>query len=476
MTTETTARSPQAVIIRLAVSIIVAVVIWFLPRPEGVTPEAWHLLAIFVATIVGIILEPLPMGAVALCGLAAVTLTGTLGLKDALSGFGNTVIWLVVMAFFLSRGFIKTGLGARIAYTFMRLLGRRTIGLGYSLIATDLVIAPAIPSITARAGAVLYPIVRSVAEAFDSHPGDGTERRIGAFLIFNSFNGNLITSAMFLTAMAANPLAASMAAEQGIEISWMRWATAAIVPGLVSLLVVPFVLYKLFPPQVKETPRATEMAREKLAKMGPMKTGEGIMLATFALLLLLWIFGKQLHVHSAVAALVGLTILLLTRVLTWTDLLRERGAWDTFIWLSILVMLAGHLSKLGLVGWFSQWMGGMFTGVGWLSAFLLLSLIYFYSHYFFAGNTAQISAMYAGFLGASLAVGTPPLLAALVLAFFSNLFSSMTHYGTGPAPVLFGSGYVRLADWWRLGAIVSVVNIVIWLGVGGVWWKVVGVW
>jgi DASS family divalent anion:Na+ symporter len=469
-------RSPQSIGIRLGVAVIISVAIWFLPIPEGVTAGAWHLFAIFVGTIVGIILEPLPMGAVAICAIAAITLTHTLSLGDALSGFGHSVIWLVLMAFFISRGFVKTGLGARIAYTFMKLLGRRSIGLGYSLIATDLVLAPAVPSITARAGAVIYPIVRSVAEAFDSRPGDGTERRIGSFLILNSFYGNLVTSAMFLTAMAANPLSVQMAAEQGIEITWVRWAIAAIVPGLTSLLVVPIVLYRLYPPQVTKTPLAAEMATDRLVQMGRLKRGEWVMLGTFVMLLFLWIFGRQLNVHSAVAALVGLTILLLTHVLTWEDILKERGAWDTFVWLSTLVMMATYLSKLGLIGWFSGAIGGLFTDTGWLPAFLALSLIYFYSHYFFAGNTAHISSMYAAFLAVALAVGTPPLLAALVLAFFSNLFSSMTHYGTGPAPVLFGAGYVRLADWWKLGAIVSVVNIVIWLGVGGLWWKLLRLW
>jgi DASS family divalent anion:Na+ symporter len=473
---KTARRSSQATAVRLGVAIAVAVMLWFVPRPEGVTVAAWHLLAIFVATIIGIILEPLPMGAVAVCGIAAVTLTRTLSLKDALSGFSNSIIWLVVIAFFISRGFIKTGLGTRIAYSFMKVMGRRTIGLGYSLIATDLVIAPAIPSITARAGAVIYPIVKSLAEAFDSRSGDGTERRIGSFLILNSFYGNLVTSAMFLTAMAANPLSAQMAADRGIEITWLLWALAGVVPGLASLLIIPYVLYKLFPPIITETPRAPQLARERLAEMGPLKRDEQIMLGTFILLLAMWIFGKQIHVHSTVAAFIGLTILLLTRVLTWKDIMAESGAWDTFVWLSTLVMMATYLNNLGLVGWFSSTVGGLFGNTGWLPAFLGLSLVYFYSHYFFAGNTSHISSMYAAFLGVALAVGTPPLLAALVLAFFSNLFSSMTHYGTGPAPVLFGSGYVRLADWWRLGAIISVANIIIWLGIGGLWWKLLKIW
>jgi DASS family divalent anion:Na+ symporter len=476
MTCRTTPRSARSSAIRAGVALGLGVAIWFLPAPEGVTDQAWHLFAIFVATIVGIMLEPLPMGAVAVCGIAAVSLTGTLGLNEALSGFSHSVIWLVMTAFFISRGFIKTGLGARIAYSFMRLLGRRTLGLGYSMVATELLLAPAIPSNTARSGAVIYPVLRSVAEAFGSRPADGTERRIGAFLIQNSFHGNLITSAMFLTAMAANPLAAQMAAELGVEITWVHWAVAALVPGLTSLLVVPWVLYRLYPPQVTETPGAPEMAREKLTAMGPMSRGERILLGTFALLLLLWIFGRPLQIQSTVTAFVGLAILLASRVLTWEDLLNEKGAWNVFVWLSTLIMMGSYLGKLGLVGWFSNSIGGLFTDTGWLPAFVALSLVYFYSHYFFAGNTTHISSMYAAFLAVALAVGTPPLLAALVLGFFSNLFSSMTHYSTGPAPVLFGAGYVTLAEWWRLGAVISVVNIAIWFGIGGLWWKLIGLW
>jgi len=469
-------RSPRSGAIRLAAAAALGLLVWHLPVPHGVTQQAWHLLAIFVATIAGIVLEPLPMGAVAVLGIAAATLTRTLGVGAALSGFGNRVIWLVIAAFFISRGFIKTGLGARIAYTFIRLLGRRTLGIGYSMVATDLVLAPAIPSITARAGAVVYPILRSVAEAYGSRPGDGTERRVGAFLIQNSFHGNLVTSAMFLTAMAANPLAAQLAADQGIEITWARWAVAASLPGLLSLLVVPLVLYAVYPPRLKETPDAPRMARERLARMGPMKREEWVMLGTFLLMLLLWIFGKPLGLHSTVTALSGLALLLLSGVLDWDDVLDERDAWNVFIWLSTLVMMASYLNELGLVAWFSESVGGRFAGVGWLPAFAGLSLVYFYSHYFFAGNTAQVSSMYAPFLATAVAVGAPPLLAALVLGFFSNLFSSMTHYGTGPAPVLYGAGYVRLADWWRLGGLVSVVNVVIWLGLGGLWWKLIGLW
>lgn len=473
MTTKSN-ENPRKKWVNLLLTVAVGVIIWFIPAPEGVEPAAWHLLAIFVATILGIILKPLPMGAIAMLGITMTALTGTLSIKDALTGFANTTIWLIVIAFFISRGFIKTGLGARIAYIFMKFLGKKTLGLSYGLIATDLVLSPAIPSNTARGGGIIYPILASISRAYGSDPEDGTERKIGSFLIKASFQGLVVTSAMFLTAMAANPLAAQLAGDQGVEITWGGWAIAAMVPGIISLLVVPFYLYKAYPPEIKETPEAVEMANEKLKEMGKMKTSEWIMLATFVILIGLWIFGSKISVASTTAAFVGLSILLLGSVLTWEDILKERGAWDTLTWFAALVMMASFLNSLGLIPWFSDLIGGMVSGANWLVAFLVLMVVYFYSHYLFASNTAHVSAMYSAFLVVAIAAGAPPVLAALVLGFFSNLFSSMTHYGTGPAPVYFGSGFVEMGDWWKHGFIISLINIVIWLGVGTLWWKVIG--
>ncbi len=458
------------------IPILVGIAVWIVPIPVGVDPNAWNLLAIFIATIVGLITKPLPIGAVAMLGITVTVLSGTLTINEALSGFSNRVIWLIVIAFFISRGFIKTGLGTRIAYLFIAAFGKKSLGLAYSLVATDLVLAPAIPSNTARAGGVIFPILRSLSITYDSEPDDGTSRRIGSFLIQTTFQGVNITSAMFLTSMAANPLAARLAGEMGVEITWVGWAVAAIVPGLISLCVVPWLIYIVYPPEIKETPIAAQLASDNLAKLGKMKTNEWIMLFTFFLLLVLWISGGKSGIHSTTAALAGLSVLLLSGTLTWNDILQEKEAWNTLVWFAALVMMATYLNELGLIPWFSETIGVLMKDIDWIAAFLLLSLVYFYSHYFFASNTAHVSSMYAPFLAISILAGTPPMLAALVLAFFSSLFSSMTHYGTGPAPVLYGAGYVETGDWWRLGGLVSIVNIIIWMGIGGLWWKAIGLW
>ena len=456
--------------------ILIGLLVWFAPPPDGVQLQAWRLLAIFLATIVGILAKTLPLGAMAMVGVVASMLTGVLKPNQALAGFGHPVVWLIVSAFFISRGFLVTGLGLRIAYLFMAAVGKKSLGLAYSMIGVDLVLAPAIPSNTARCGGVICPILRSVAVSFGSHPDGASARRLGAFLIKASYQGSVVVSGMFLTSMAGNPMAAGLAAGMGIEIDWTTWFLAALVPGLLSLAVGPWILYRIYPPEIKETAGAARMARQKLEEMGPLKSSEWTMLGTFALLLFLWIFGGRFGITSTVAALTGLAILLLTGTLRWRDILGEKGAWDALVWFAVLINLASHLNQMGLIPWFGDQLAAILGDGHWMPSFLLLSLVYFYSHYLFAGNTTHISSMYAPFLAVALAVGTPPLLAALVLGFFSNLFSGMTHYGTGPAPVFFGTGYVEMGDWWKLGGLLSVVNILIYFVAGGLWWKALGIW
>ncbi len=467
-------RSTGSRVARGIIVIAVGLLIWYSPVPAGVKPQAWHLLAIFIATIFGLILTPLPMGGVVIIGVMMTSLTGILRIVPALSGFANNTVWLIVAAFLVARGFISTGLGRRIAFLFIRAFGRKTLGLAYSIVASELVLSPATPSNTARAGGVIYPIVRALSSTFGSEPGD-TARKIGAFLMTMEFQATVITSAMFMTAMAPNPLIAELAKKTAnVSISWGTWALAASVPGILSLIFVPLLLYKLIPPEIKATPEATEMAHRELERMGPMKRVEKIMLFVFILILVLWATAEWNKIDATVVALLGVGILLVTGVIRWDDVLAEKGAWDALIWFGGLVMMASNLDQLGFMKWFAGAVGGKVAGWAWLSALMALMLVYFYSHYGFASTTAHVTAMYPAFLAVAVAAKIPPALAALTLGFFSALNAGITHYGTGPAPIYFNAGYVDLKTWWKLGLIISFVNIAIWMGVGFLWWKTIG--
>jgi DASS family divalent anion:Na+ symporter len=452
---------------------LVGLGIWSVPPPPGIDQKAIHLVAIFVFTILGIIFKAMPMGGMAFLALVLLTMTKTLTFAEAFSGFNHHIVWLIVFAFFIARGFIKTGLGERIAYMLMRLLGSSALGMGYGMALTDLFLAPAIPSVTARIGGVLYPVVSSLSRGFESEPHN-KPRRLGAFLIMVAFQGSLITSAMFLTSMAGNPLIANLAKEMGVTLSWGSWALAGLVPGLMCLACTPLVLYKIYPPELKEMPEAKAYAAQKLAELGSLRREEWIMIVTFVLLLILWIAGPALSLSATVTALLGLSILLLSRVLSWDDIVSEKGAWNILIWFSVLLMMASFLTTMGLTTWFSGWVAGKIPIQNWMPAFVLLSLVYFYSHYFFASNLSHIGAMFPPFLALMIALGTPPLLATLMLGFMSSLFGGLTHYACGPATIMYGSGYIPLKEWWRLGLIMSVVNLTIFFVIGGLWWKALG--
>jgi DASS family divalent anion:Na+ symporter len=457
------------------ISLGLSALIWSFGPPEGVKPEAWNLFAIFFATILGIITKPFPMGAVSIFALTTVVMTKTLTFNQAFASFSDAVAWLIVMAFLIARGFIKSGLGNRIAFYFIRLTGRHSLGLAYGMLATDLVMAPGIPSIAARSGGMLLPILISLANAFDSHPKGGTSRKIGSFLIQSSFHGSVVTGGMFMTAMAANPLMLKMAESVGVQVSWGQWATAAIVPGLVSLAIIPLIIYWLYPPEIKHTPHAIGMARQKLEEMGPMSYSEKVMTGTLALLLTLWSCGPFFGVSSIEAALVGVSILLITGVLDWEDVRSEKSAWETFVWFSALITMASYLNHLGMINWFSDRVLLMIGDTSWQWGLLIISLIYFYSHYFFASQTAHASSMFAPFLVAATTLGAPPLLATMILCFISNLYGCLTHYACSPAPLLFGAGYVSIADWWKIGFIMSLVHFAVWGTVGIAWWSFLGI-
>lgn len=466
----------QSKLVRGLIVLACGLAIWFSPIPTGVKPAAWHLLAIFVATIIGFILQPLPIGGVAFISVTMAALTGVLKPAETLSGFSNTTIWLIVSAFLFAKGFIKTGLGRRIAYVIMSKIGDSTLKLGYALVLSDLIVAPATPSNTARAGGIIFPIARSLASAFNSEPGP-TARRIGAYLMKTEFQGDAITAAMFMTACAPNPLIVLLAAQTlNINITWGMWAAAASVPGILSLALGPYLLYKLYPPELKKTPEAKQLARDELAKMGPMSWGEKVVAGVFILALILWSTAQYTKLDATIVAMFGVGLMLAARVIDWKDVTEEKGAWDTLVWMGSLIGLATYLSKLGLIPWFAKAVSASLAGIPWLPALALLMVIYMYSHYGFASLAAHVTAMYAAFIAVAAAAGAPPYLAALSLAFISNLFAGLTHYATGPAPIYFGAGYIDQGTWWRLGFILSVVNMVIWIGVGSLWWHVLGLW
>ncbi|MCS7315289.1 MAG: DASS family sodium-coupled anion symporter [Bryobacterales bacterium] len=462
---------------RVAVPLALLVGIgWLLPHPATITREGWRLLAVFAAAVAGLVLQPLPGGALVLVAVTLSTVWGGLTLEQALSGYANESVWLVLAAFFISRALIKTGLARRIALGFVRWFGRTSLGVCYALSLSDMVLASIIPSNAARSGGVILPIVRSVAELYGSRPGP-TAGLLGAFLMVAVYQSICVTAAMFMTGQASNPMAAQIASESfGYRVDWMSWFLAGIVPGLCSLLIVPLLVYRLRPPLIRRTPEAEAFARRELEAMGPIQRREWLVLAVFLGVCGAWMTARWHGLDITVTALLGACALLVTGVLSWEDVKDERAAWDIFIWYGGLLMLGKALNAAGVTTAFAKAVGGAFGGAGWVTLLAIALPVYFYSHYAYASITAHILAMYSPFLAVLAAQGAPLGLIVYAFACFTNLSAGLTHYGTTPAPMYFAHGYATLGEWWRTGALVSLANLATWSTVGFFWWKLLGIW
>lgn len=468
---------------RLLICIGLALGLWMAPRPEGLDPSAWHLAAIFAGVIAGFLLQPMPMGPVVLLGLLVVSVTdvlgdgaGSLGMKAALSGYGEEVVWLVVGAFLLAGAVQNTGLGQRLALLMVKRFGRSTLGLGYAQVSAELLLGPLVPSNTARGGGILAPIAASLSRALDSHPERGATRA-GRYLILVGAHANLITAAMFLTGMAANPLVSRAAQDvYGIEFGWGEWALGAIVPGLVGLALLPLVIFKLERPEVIDGRPAQAEAQKQLDRMGPWTHRELVCSAVFVTMLVLW-STKPLHgMGTTLVAWLGVGTLLLSRVQDWDEMVHNHRAWDTLIWLGGILTLANGLRDTGFVEWFAGRAEGVAGELPMLPTVLVLVLVYYYSMYGFSMLTAHISAMVGAFLTICAATEVPALLAVPLFAYFSNLCACVTNYSSGPVIIYFGLGYVPTRTWFRVGFWVSLLHLAVWIPVGLVWWKMLRWW
>ena len=476
--------------VKLALPIIVAVVIFIIPTPEGLTSNAWLYFAIFMGVVVGLILEPVPPALVGLMGVGLCVWfrVGPVGsgaddavIKPAgamswgLGGFSDSTIWLIFAAFMIGLGYQKSGLGKRIALILLKALGKTTLGLGYAIAIADGILAPFIPSNSARSGGTLYPIVSSIPPMLGSTP-DNEPRKIGSYLVWVSLAATCVTSSMFFTGLAPNLLAMTTAEKSGVEaISWMGWFMAFLPCGIILFLATPFLTYILYPPTSKGSPEAVNWAKDELAKLGATTGKEWLMLSLAVFALVLWIFGGS-FINATAVALTVMIAMVLFGIVSWGDITGNKAAWNVLAWFGSLVTLAGGLKNVGFLAYVGEVCKANLQGIDPSMAMVILVVLFYLLHYFFASTTAHVTALLALFITITAGVNPDPAYVrevTLYLMLSLGIMGIITPYGTGPSPVWFGSGYVSGKDFWKLGFIFGMLYLVVFLVVCIPWVKLV---
>ena len=446
--------------------VVVLLVFWFIPAPEGLSVNAWHFLAIFFAVVVGLIIEPVPAALIGFAGISLVALLGLIGnpkesITWALSGFSNSVIWLIFAAFMFALGYKKTGLGKRVSLIMIKYMGKSSLGLGYAVAFSDLILSPFMPSNTARSAGSVYPVAINIPHIFDSYP-DKDPRKLGAYISWVAIATTCVTSSMFLTALAPNLLAVDLIAKtSGHVISWGEWA-GVMLPLMIPLfLLTPWLTYVIYPPTQKKSPEAPAWAAEELKQLGPVTFKEYLMAGLATVALVLWIFGKEFGVDSTTVAISIVSIMVLANVITWDDLISNKAAFNVLIWFASLVAMASGLIKVGVLDWIAANTQTMLSGMNPTTLIVSLLVLFFLLHYFFASVTAHVTALIPIFMTIAASLLAPEQIVpfTVILAGSLGIMGIITPYATGPSPIWYGAGYISQARWWALGAIFGAIYL-----------------
>lgn len=467
--------------------ILVGIVIYLFPVPEGLNTSAWIYFSVFMTVVVGLIIEPIPAALVGLIGVVLLVwfkigpvgsaeqkISSAEAIKWGLAGFSNSTVWLIFVAFMFGLGYEKSGLGKRVALLLVKALGKTTLGLGYAISIADGILAPFVPSNSARSGGMLYPIVISIPPMMGSYPNSrGEARKIGSYLVWVSLAATCVTSSMFFTALAPNLLAMETAIKSGATgVSWFGWFIAFAPCGILLFILTPLLTYWIYPPEIKGSKEAPEWAKKELEKMGSMAFKEYLMIALAVFALVFWIGGKTFGVNATTVALSVMVLMVLFGIINWNDLLSNKSAWGVLAWFGSLVTLAGGLKNVGFLEWVARVGGEYLSHFDPMVTFVGLIIFFYVLHYFFASTTAHVTALLGLFIAVAGSIsGIDVNELTLFLMLSLGIMGIITPYGTGPSPVWYGSGYVSSSDFWRLGFIFGAFYLIVFLVVCIPWVK-----
>ncbi|KAJ1886784.1 hypothetical protein LPJ66_009456 [Kickxella alabastrina] len=393
--------------------------------------------------------------------------------EAAISGFSNKIVWLVFCAFHIGKAVEKTGFGRRVSLALVQAMGRSTIGIGYAVCLAELALAPFIPSNTARGGGIVYPIVESVIASLGVDPQMG-ENPMGGFLSIIASHANLLSSSLFITGMAGNPIVASKAASIfDIEFGFTEWLLGASVPVLLLILIMPPIMHAFMRPTVNFARLECEIRRQN-CNLGPVSEDEYKLCLTLLCCLVMWVGMPYFGIDATVVAFIAIVALILLNVLNWEDVVRNHKAWDTFFWLAAFIVLAEQLSELGVTDWIGNTLSSSLHNASPLRSTLTLAIVYFFSMYFFSSISSHVVAFAGPFFVAGKVLGCPPRLLAILIAIFSSSAGVLTPFSTGSVAMYASQGYITQPKWFLIGIMSAVAILCVSFSVGLLWWKLLG--
>lgn len=461
---------------KIFLPILLAGAFFLIPAPAGLKLPAWHLFGIFVATIFALILQSMPEAAVLIISLAAAGLFAV-PMGSVLVGYTDGTLWIIVVAIMFSLGFRKSGLARRIGLILIKKFGRTSLRIGYIISFMDLLLATSTPAAPARGGGLVYPLAEGVIDVCGSTPTNGP-RKIGAYLTVLEYMICMTTGSIFLTGMGPNLFNVRLAQQMlGIHVTWPLWAMAAL-PGFIGFLIIPWLVYKVYPPELSSLATVQQATVSELQAMGSVSRKEWITGGIFLLILGLWATGTATKINATLVAFLGVSLMLLFDIIQWKDIAESKEAWSILIWFGAILGLSAALGKTGFFTWLAAFLKAILptAGLGQYAILLVVALLATVPHYIFASLVGYVAAFAPLAFSFILATDVPHFPAFFLVAYLMVISSTLTHYGNGLGPLLYAKGFTDKKTWWLIGLMVTALQVVLYLTVGPLWWKFLGVW
>ncbi|MBE9877678.1 citrate/succinate antiporter CitT, partial [Escherichia coli] len=355
-----------------------------------------------------------------------------------------------------------------------KFMGKRTLTLGYAIVIIDILLAPFTPSNTARTGGTVFPVIKNLPPLFKSFPNDPSARRIGGYLMWMMVISTSLSSSMFVTGAAPNVLGLEFVSKiAGIQISWLQWFLCFLPVGVILLIIAPWLSYVLYKPEITHSEEVATWAGDELKTMGALTRREWTLIGLVLLSLGLWVFGSEV-INATAVGLLAVSLMLALHVVPWKDITRYNSAWNTLVNLATLVVMANGLTRSGFIDWFAGTMSTHLEGFSPNATVIVLVLVFYFAHYLFASLSAHTATMLPVILAVGKGIpGVPMEQLCILLVLSIGIMGCLTPYATGPGVIIYGCGYVKSKDYWRLGAIFGVIYISMLLLVG---WPILAMW
>lgn len=462
--------------VKFLLSVLLAGIFFVIPSPPDLKVAGWHLFGIFAATILALVLQPMPEAVILILAITAGGIF-VVPLQELLIGYTDSTLWLIVVAVMISIGLKKSGLAKRVGLLLISKFGTTSLRLGYILSFMDFVLATSTPAAPARGGGIVFPLAEGVIEACNSKPGI-TSRRIGSYMTVLLYMVCMITGSIFMTGMGPNLLNVKLAQQMlGIQITWSMWALAAL-PGVMGLIFIPYLIYKVYPPELTNLESVRQEAIQELKVLGKITTSEYLAGSIFLIIFSLWATGSVTHIDATLVSFIGISLMLLCRIIAWKDIAESKEVWSMLMWFGAILGLSMSLSHTGFFSWLTIFLKQLLPiqGLGTYTVLVIIAFLATIPHYLFASLVAYVAAFAPLIFSLIAATDVPRYPAFFLVAYLMVISSTLTHYGNGLGPLLFSKGYVDKKTWWLIGLMVTLFFSILYLVVGPVYWKIIGIW